>query len=367
MDVIFRVDASLEMGSGHVMRCLTLAHVLKQHGANCRFIMRLHIGNMQSYIQSQGFAVIALEFATDFAQQSEASEAKNLTHAAWLGADQHLDALQTSAMLKGQRVDWLVVDHYAIDSTWEKLMRHSCKRLMVIDDLADRPHECDILLDQNLGRQQHDYSTLVPCACKLLMGTQYALLRPEFERQRAHSLQRRRQPNCERILISMGGVDQANATGRVLQALKTCALPKATHITVIMGSQAPWLDPIRCLAQTMPWITQIVVGVNDMALRMSESDLAIGAAGSTAWERCCLGLPTLTFITAENQRPGALALQAQAAILLVGDIYSEIHLDTAIDQILSSGTLARMGLAASSLVDGLGTTHVIQAMLNTYA
>jgi UDP-2,4-diacetamido-2,4,6-trideoxy-beta-L-altropyranose hydrolase len=236
--------------------------------------------------------------------------------------------------------------------------------MMVIDDLADRAHRCNLLLDQNLGRQPQDYTKLVPADCQVLTGPNYALLRPEFAALRPYSLQRRQaQTSIGRLLITMGGVDQDNATGQVLQALKTCALPADCRITVVMGLTAPWLQNVQELAAQMPWPTEVVVNVNDMAQRMADSDLAIGAAGSTSWERCCLGLPTLMVVLAANQQPGAQAMEAAHAARLIG-VVSDIptQLPLAVAELIESERQSRMSLAASAITDGRGVDKILKAM-----
>lgn len=362
MKVAFRVDASLQIGSGHIMRCLTLAEALRAHGAQCHFISRAHSGHLIEVISQRGFKVNSLLTQVQYAQPAIENIAP--THSHWLGSTWQTDAQETCAVLIDLQPDWLVVDHYALDQRWEYLAAPYCRHLMVIDDLADRPHHCDLLLDQNLGRQPQDYAALLPAHCKVLTGPDYALLRPEFSALRSYSLQRRKaQPALRQLLITMGGVDQDNATGLVLQALKTCTLPADCKITVVMGLTAPWLENVRELAAQMPWPTEVVVNVDDMAQRMAESDLAIGAAGSTSWERCCLGLPTLMVVLAENQQPGAHAIEAAKAARLigyVGDIATQLPL--AVAELIETNLVSRMSLAASAVTDGHGVTKVSDIM-----
>ena len=194
-----------------------------------------------------------------FPRQQSVDGSAGVAHSDWLGCDWLTDAEQTRAVLTEYQAEWLVVDHYALDQRWEHALQSHCRKLMVIADLADRTHQCDLLLDQNLGRQTADYRNLVPADCKPLLGPQYALLRPEFAALRSYSLQRRLQPVLKNILISMGGVDQPNATGRVLQALKHFRLPEDCRITVVMGAQAPRLIQVQALAHDMPWPTQVLV------------------------------------------------------------------------------------------------------------
>jgi UDP-2,4-diacetamido-2,4,6-trideoxy-beta-L-altropyranose hydrolase len=375
MKVAFRADASLQIGSGHVMRCLTLADALRARGAQCHFISRAHPGNLLSTIEQRGYTVNSLVVPVQQAQAAikniaptehaaQSHQPPDPAHAAWLGGTWQADATETAAVLARLQPDWLVVDHYALDQRWESALQQHCKKVMVIDDLADRAHVCDLLLDQNLGRQPQDYAGLIHKKCQVLTGPQYALLRPEFETLRPYSLQRRRaQPSIGQLLITMGGVDQDNATGQVLQALKTCALPAICRITVVMGLTAPWLQNVRQSAAQMPWLTDVVVNVNDMAQRMADSDLAIGAAGSTAWERCCLGLPALIVVLAENQQFGAQAMQANCSAKVIGavsDIASQLPL--AIAELIEPHCHSHISQAASMVTDGLGVEKVLNAI-----
>jgi UDP-2,4-diacetamido-2,4,6-trideoxy-beta-L-altropyranose hydrolase len=368
MRFVFRVDASLQMGSGHVMRCLTLADALALQGAQCHFISRELVGNLLALIRQRGYVADVLSAPIKPSQVAAPEDIKNdsshrTIYEGWLGISWQKDAEQTRVILEKIQPDLLVVDHYALDQRWETAVRPHYQNLMVIDDLADRPHQCEVLLDQNLGRQPKDYANLVPAQCKVLTGPQYALLRPEFAALRAYSLQRRQQPVLKQLLITMGGVDQPNATGQVLQALKGCTLPQNCRISVVMGLQAPWLPQVRAQAQDMPWPTEVLVNIGDMAQRMADSDLAIGAAGSTSWERCCLGLPTLLIVLADNQRLGAQALQEAQATLLIGDVSDiAMKLPLAINASASQHRLQVMSTATAVITDGRGVDKVLKAL-----
>lgn len=358
MKFLFRVDASVSIGSGHVMRCLTLAMVLRTRGAHCHFVSRAHQGHLIELVRQRGFEV------TELAPVSvPAGDDAGPAHAAWLGSSWQADAEQTRALTLELKPDWLVLDHYALDQRWESMVQPASTRLLVIDDLADRAHACDLLVDQNLGRSASDYRGLVSAGCKVLAGPDYALLRPEFANLRDTSLARRSGARLRHLLLNMGGVDQHNATGEVLAALCGTKLPADCRISVIMGMQAPWIAEVRELATRMPWATEVLVNVADMAEQMANSDLAIGAAGSTSWERCCLGLPTLMVILAANQEAGAAALQdAGAAVLLgrAGDIRAT--LPAALCDIQHPGRLGQIAAAAAALVDGHGAQRVLRAL-----
>lgn len=354
--IAFRADASLQIGTGHVMRCLTLAAALRDRGADCQFICRAHEGNLLDYIRSKGYITHTLPVGA-----APPRSPADLSHTHWLDATQAEDADVCAPILAAQRPDWLIVDHYALDARWERALAPHYRQLMVIDDLADRSHASDLLLDQTLGRKATDYQPLVPVDCTLLCGSQYALLRPEFAALRPYSLQRRARPVLRELLITMGGVDKDNATGQVLQALRNCPLPTDCRITVVMGATAPWLAEVREQAQDMPWLTKVLVGVNDMAKLMADSDLAIGAAGATSWERCCLGLPTIILVLAENQRKIAEALSEAGATHMFEA--SKLENQSLIDpKWLKPLSLGTMSAAAASITDGLGVNHVIKTL-----
>lgn len=341
------------------MRCLTLAEALRDRGAECRFISREHPGHLLEVVRQRGFAVNSLPAGAAGYQPSTQQGDPVPVHSTWLGCDWEADACLTAEILSTDQPDWLVVDHYALDHRWETVVQQHYQRLLVIDDLADRPHVCDILLDQNLGREACDYSGLVPRHCRVMAGPMYALLRPEFAALREYSLQRRREPQSKDILITMGGVDQPNATGQVLEALGSCPLPVDCRINVIMGLQAPWLKQVRAAAAEMPWPTEVLVNISDMAQRMADCDIAIGAAGSTSWERCCLGVPTLMVVLAENQWHGAKALQSAQAAQLVGEASDiEEQLPLKLYTLLTGHSLERMGQMAAQITDGLGAARV---------
>ncbi|MGV3468693.1 UDP-2,4-diacetamido-2,4,6-trideoxy-beta-L-altropyranose hydrolase [Limnobacter sp.] len=353
LKVAFRTDASLEIGTGHVMRCLTLADALTAKGAQCTFICREHPGNLIEYVRSKGHAVHGLPLIH--------TSDNDLAHSSWLGAPQAQDLEACVPILAELQPDWLVVDHYALDARWEVEASKFCTKLMVIDDLADRAHICNLLLDQTFGRDIKDYRTLVPEGCKLLCDSGYALLRPEFAALRPYSMKRREDPQLKNLLINMGGVDKGNVTSQVLKALRDCPLPNNCEITVVMGVTAPWLANVQQQAQTMPWLTTVHVGISNMAQLMADSDLAIGAAGATSWERCCLGLPSIVITLAENQTAiaGGLAKAGASVVLELNNSLMPL-LATSIAEICSPSTnLIRMSQAASHIVDGKGLDAVM--------
>lgn len=363
MNIIFRTDASIEIGTGHVMRCLTLAEAMREDGINCQFICREHEGNLLNEIQLRGFKIHTLPVTqqyTKFADQIE----KSSSYSSWLGVDWEEDAHQTEAILSKDPVDWLIVDHYALDVDWEQNLRIRCNKIMVIDDLANRTHDCDLLLDQNFGRKPSDYNNLLPKGCTVITGPQYALLRPEFAKMRTDSLARRSIPQLRHLLISLGGIDKDNVTEKVLDALMFSRLPKDCKITVVMGASAPWLKNIYAKSEQLPWLIEVVVNVNNMAMLMASSDLAIGAAGTTSWERCCLGLPAIIIVLASNQKFIAQQLEVCGAVkianteTLIEDISKELD-----GMISFTECFSKMSAAAANLTKGNGAATVLDYLV----
>lgn len=359
MKFAFRTDASIQIGTGHVMRCLTLANALAAKGAECTFICREHSGNLIEHIRSKGHSVYGLPLGHD--------TDIDLVHSAWLGATQAQDAKTCLPLVAELQSDWLVVDHYALDARWEDAVANQCRNLMVIDDLADRKHACRLLLDQTFGRDAKDYRSLVPKDCTLLCGSNYVLLRPEFLALRPYSLERReQQPQLKHLLITMGGVDKDNVTSQVLDALRSCPLPADCEITLVMGAIAPWLTHVEQQVQTMPWPINVRVGVSNMAELMADSDLAIGAAGATSWERCCLGLPTIMVVLAENQNTIAEALSNSGAVERI-EIFDLPHLLAQMPLIRGDLTaLTLMTQAARKICTGEGTSYLVSQIMKEH-
>lgn len=352
MNVLIRADASLEIGSGHVMRCLTLADALRERGAQCRFVCRAHPGHLIDKIRQHGFEVHALPHHPDW-RPTEADPA----HAAWLGADWEKDAEETLVALQGERFDWLVVDHYALDARWERALRPHVGRIMAIDDLADRAHACDLLLDQNLQPGPDRYRGLVPENCELLLGPRYALLRPQF--LDARKSLRARDGVVRRILVAFGGVDAQGATLLALEVIARLNRPEIA-VDVVITSACPHRQAIEARCAALPNV-RLHVDVEDMAGLMANADLAIGAGGSMIWERCCLGLPTLLLALADNQievgrqlaKKGAAWFLGSQEALSAEDLSHVLHAAVAMPESLS--LLARQ---AHVLVDGLGARRL---------
>jgi UDP-2,4-diacetamido-2,4,6-trideoxy-beta-L-altropyranose hydrolase len=318
MKVVIHTDASFEIGTGHVMRCLTLAEQLRDEGASIVFICRWLPKNLCDRIEERGYSVHRLLHD----QQRSADEALLTGYERWLGVPPDEDAAQTINLLnkKCLQPDWLVVDHYALDARWEEQMRPYTNKIMVIDDLANRPHDADLLLDQNFYENaQYRYEGLVPSQCRTLLGPRYALLRREFRQAREKMSER--DGIVRRLLVFFGGADRTNETAKSLEAIRSVGRNDLT-VDVVIGMANPHQAQIEAVSRDMPFVTLHYCAEN-MADLMLQADLAIGAGGTTTWERCSLGLPTITVIVAENQRETIEAVATRGAVWNMG-WYSEV-------------------------------------------
>lgn len=312
MDIVFRVDSSSLIGSGHVVRCLTLAKVLRGHGAHCVFICRDHVGKVSDKIIASGFPVHLLpnnKCEPDLLEAISKCES-------WLGCSWQMDANQTNEILKAIHPDWLIVDHYSLDQEWEISLIDSYDRLMVIDDLADRKHTCDILLDQNLYSNLNiRYEDKINHDSRQLLGPKYALLQPEYEIARKNSLPRK--GPIKELVIFFGGASDNNLTELTLLALKDFATTFAT-VNVVLAGNSPHFSRVQSLIEPMK-NTNLYSDIPSLAKLMSKADLAIGAGGSATWERFCLGLPAIVVTLAENQRVLNRELNEAGLVKLLGD------------------------------------------------
>jgi UDP-2,4-diacetamido-2,4,6-trideoxy-beta-L-altropyranose hydrolase len=364
--IVYRADAGLGIGTGHVMRCLTLADALQAHDVTCVFVTRLNPGHIVPSIIAQGHEIVALPARSGVPYGPHPAPP---SHAHWLGADWRDDARATRECLEKTGAAWLVMDHYALDRRWQEAAMPEGVRLLVIDDLADRPHLANMLLDQNAGREAADYGGLVPETCDLRIGPTYALLRPEFQQYRPQALARREAlERPETVLVTLGGIDQENATGAVLDVLADA--PEAAHmkINVVMGAAAPHLDAVKAKAAAMTRPVNVAVNVSDMARRMMEADLCIGAAGATAWERCALGLPALQMVLAENQIPAArhMAEKGLAHSLPFPDALDfAMAVRKGLAQLSQLETYRAMSKRAAALTDGAGSTQLTARIMES--
>jgi UDP-2,4-diacetamido-2,4,6-trideoxy-beta-L-altropyranose hydrolase len=385
MHIAFRVDSSTIIGYGHVMRCLTLAHALSHQFKTVNkaspkgrqktnfdeplfisFICRDHQGHINQLILDDHFTLLQLPPITQGMTQAIIQNNTNT----WLGIPFEQDAQQCITHLKQlPKIELMIVDHYAIDHHWHMLMKPYYRKLLVIDDLANRIHACDYLLDQTFNRNKKAYQALVPKHCQLLLGQYYILLRDEFSQLKIQARLRRKEHinndnkglSSANIIITMGGTDPDNLSQLTLSAINELmgTLPNIT-VDVVISSQSIHLTTIQKFCNEQPW-ANLIIDSKNMAKLMLSADIAIGASGGTAWERCCLGLPCLTIVNAENQQLIAHTLAQAGACINLG-WYQDITVQTMAFSIKKlynkTKTYEKMANNCFNICDGKGADRV---------
>jgi UDP-2,4-diacetamido-2,4,6-trideoxy-beta-L-altropyranose hydrolase len=349
MRVLIRADASVTIGSGHIARCLTLAHVLKNMGADVCFACRALAGHPLERLIHQGFVTYALpaRYCEDEEQDIEAA-------LPW-----QADVSAMGEQLQGQpRFDWLIVDHYGLDARWEQAARVFAGRIMAIDDLANRPHAVDLLLDQNFSAQVIDqpYARWVGPECHTFLGPRFALLRDEFQCEPIAI-----KPRVERVLVNFGGFD---AAGQVFAAMQALDGFDEVQVDFVAGLHNPHWQAMSALAAARPdWRLHTLTG--DFFALMQSADLFIGAGGGTTWERAALGLPTVCISVANNQQLNAQLLAEAGVHLYLGPHgqLDTLQLRHAIARVIGDTALRRSFAHASRrLVDGRGARRIAEAL-----
>lgn len=343
MKVAIRADASVRLGSGHVTRCITLALALRNAGADVTFVSCTGEGDLHGLIADRGFAINALQHPTDV---TEAQSALGEIHP-----------------------DLLIVDHYLLDAPWESIMRDVAGKIFVIDDLADRQHDCDLLLDQNLGfDKERSYASLVGDNTQILLGPRFALLRDQFRAPLARA--RVRGGEIRRVLVTMGGFDADDATSKVVSELSASNV--GAEIRVALPESAPHAKEVSALCARLERVT-FLGAVAHMASEMEQADLAIGACGTSAWERAALGLPAIHITLAENQRPGARACASARIAVDLGDLSSlpAGAIKQAFERLAQSPATVRMMSEAARAITGasgqFSTDRTVSAVLDVAA
>lgn len=353
MRILFRTDASVEIGSGHVVRCLTLADSLRDRGAKCEFVCSEIKGNLIDLIESSGYQVYKISPSAKGGDERIANHSEAFFP--WTS-----DAKKTIDTIgPGVLYDWLVVDHYAIDANWEILVHRISNKLMVIDDLANRTHSCSLLVDQNYEDEDR-YLGLVPENCITLLGPKYALLRPEYAA--ARDIKNKVMGDISHILIYFGGSDLSNMTKKCLLAM--CADDLAhLSIDIVVGASYSYYESLLSMS-TYRGGVKIHKSLPHLADLMIRADLAIGGGGVTSWERLCVGLPSLVVSQAQNQIPIAQILHQRGMINLLninGDITVDDIRNAILDEIKTKKISKTMN-EAMKLCDGLGVNRVIKSM-----
>ena len=355
MKVAIRVDASLQMGTGHVMRCKTLADQLRTRNANVRFICRQLPGNMISFLTGAGYDVTTLPLS------NVSGEGINGDYQSPSMSDdlQMEDAYQTIDVLNDFSADWLIVDNYQFDIVWERLIRPYTKSISVIDDLADREHDCDVLLDQNLYQNIHErYKELVSKDTVLLLGPRFVLLRPEF--YKASKTLADKDGSVRKILVFFGGVDKTCQTEKVIEAISQVDLSNVI-INIIVGSGNLSADKISNMCSELMNVV-IHHQVSNMAELIADSDFSIGAGGATTWERCFLGLPSATIIVAPNQSEATIVLDGLGATWNLGwheNVTADMIAEKIQEVCSDSDALLRMRNLAFQIMDKTETNDLL--------
>ncbi len=290
MVVFFRVDSATIMGSGHLMRCIVLAKLMRDRGnVDIYFVCRDLEGNISSVVSENDFNLIMLPstgYNTDLSGYD-----------AWLMVSQEQDADETidaiGSISSERQVDYVIVDSYAIDEKWEKKLRPFTKKIFVIDDLANRRHECDFLLDQTYGIENlKKYDGLVPQHCVQFLGTSYSLLKPEYRNLRNEMNLLRQE--IKNVLVFFGGSDDTGETVKLLEALRkeqcTCY-----HFIVIVGNSNLQKNIVKSYCDSLHNV-EFHCQVDNMEYYISICDLAFASAGVNTWERCVLGLSSIITI-----------------------------------------------------------------------
>jgi UDP-2,4-diacetamido-2,4,6-trideoxy-beta-L-altropyranose hydrolase len=335
--VLFRCDASPQIGGGHVMRCLSLATALAATGWNILFAAR----------------------------SGSAATVPGLAKVACIDLDADDDAAELEASLAGRKIDLLVVDSYRLGAAYETACRAFAARILAIDDLADRAHDCDFLLDQTLGRAASDYAKLVSPDCRLLLGTDYALLRPAFAAARAASLEGRAHRKAARALVSFGASDPHGLAPRVAAAL----LAANADIVLDVVPDRAGRDECARLAERYTSRLQVHFAVEAIEQLMAAADIAVGAAGTMSWERCAMGLPSVVVVTADNQRLIARRLEASGAarhVSLANDAEVADLVATTCGLLGDPTGLAAMSQRAADICDGRGAKRTLLALPGPY-
>ncbi len=351
---LFRVDAAPFMGVGHLSRCLALGHALRARGARVVFICRDVPGGAQGLVAQQGFEMHTLPALAPPGNLTDTMQ--------WLCCGQAEDAAATQAILRREALlpDWLIVDHYGIHAEWEKCLRAAGRRILVIDDLANRLHDCDLLLDQSL-RDDNPYAYRIPEDCVVLLGPKYALLREEFlVARRSCAI---RTGEIRRIMVFFGGSDPTRDTLKTLDAVRATG-EGGLQTDIVVGSMNPARRLIEDACVRTPGC-HFNFQVSDMAVRFARADLAIGAGGTASWERLAVGLPSLVIQQAENQRENVSQLARHGVAINLGssDSVDSGRIQEALMTLRAQPErLRKMSELAFEMVDATGTDKVGVAM-----
>lgn len=362
MNVLIRVDAGAR-GMGHLSRCLVLADALRERGAACFFVCQSDIADHKKQILTQGFRVIEISIIPPIICQSRYSDDPRF-HLEY----EEKDAAATLEVVKALNVNinLVIVDHYSLGRRWEELVRKKCKKLLVIDDLANRSHTCDILVDQNfIDNYESRYDHLVSPSTVKLLGIEYLLLHADIRKKSVVS--RVQKSKVKRILVFYGGSDPTNETDKFLCAFEQYASSGLVADVVVGSMNVDRHDLVeKCRLNKN---VRFYVDIDYMHQLMVEADVAFGGGGVNMWERCFLGLPSFVTIIADNQANSVEAAASEGAVVNLGlasTVSSEVYAN-ALEKILAANFLLQdinlsakqmtsiVGKGASKIIDQLDT------------
>ena len=354
MKVVFRVDSSAKIGSGHLMRCLTLAEALRDKSIYVRFICRDLMGSLIELLNTRMISVTMLPSSYKDGEDKLVNDPSS-----GLEVSQAEDAAQTIEALGGVRPDWLIVDQYCLDAEWERELHQYVGHLMVIDDLANRKHECDVLLDQNYFlNPENRYADLGPPSCIFLLGPQYALLRKEFEELRLRFVKKK---SLNRVLVFLTSGDDQGATLKAMEGIDLYG--KINYVDIVVGKANLDISSIRTICQRKNW--NFHCQIDYLPTLIAEADLVIGAGGSSNWERCALGVPALVVTLAENQVDIARSLDSLGVVINLG-WHANLHASDYAKALnsINEKIIDAMSQSAFELVDAKGAQKVVSALLS---
>lgn len=352
MRVAFRVDSGTAIGAGHLVRCLTLADELRDRGADVHFVTRKHPGHFAELARERQFRVSELPGAVGPTPDP----------ATWIGTSQEADAADTLHATDGAHpLDWTIVDHYALDATWHRAIRPATRRILAVDDLADRTLAVDAVLDHNYDATHRDYRAVAPAA-RLLLGSRYCLL-PRAIRTMRSTVQGPTRPRSEAtIVVSLGGSDPSNATTDVLTMLHD-VLASVHHVDVVIGRAHPAIAAAAEGCQLLANAT-LHIQTDLMGSLLARADVAIGAGGTSTWERLHLGVPSIVLPLAANQVATIQALAEAGLVLTPGTNWRvSDRLVTQLTRLLDdAGERALLAERGRDAIDGQGAERVADAL-----
>ncbi len=348
-NIFFRVDSSHEIGIGHVMRCLALADGFPSEKWQCQFICKSHSGNIKQIIESRGYVVKEMKLDPSFIGAE--------IYDRWVGSSQEYDANECLKYID-HTGDFLVLDHYGLDVVWEKLLTPKVEKLIVIDDLANRPHDCDLLIDSKYGRLNTEYKNHTRDSTKLLMGSKYCILRKEFSELINKAKEKRKlTKTIKNVLISFGGTDPLNYSELIVDLM----MNKIRNLTldIVIGSHHKSLPKFKSINKKN---INLHIDTNEMASLILNSDFSIGGYGGSSWERCCLGLPSFGLVSAKNQIEIAHSLDDYGASKCINESEIFEELNSVLSNDGDFSWWSEMSQKAFNLCDGKGVDRIVSCI-----